>query len=369
MNLKVTYSLSIAFILLSYKLLKSQSDSSLTNQPFIHLSAFADIFYGFDFNEPSNGYRHTFVYNHNRHNQLSLNQAYAKIGIEHDRYRGALATHVGTYVTDNYAQESGLLKNIFEAQVGFSLNKKNTIWLDAGVFPSHIGFESAVSMENWTLTRSLLADNSPYFLTGLKITTSYRYKLEFAALICNGWQRIQWIYGNTIPSFGTQLKYTPTTNLTINWSTFAGTNDPDSFRRWRYFNNLYLQTYLNKRVGIISGFDFGIQQTSKKSSSYATWYSPVIIVRYCVSDKLRCSIRGELYSDAQQVIISNTHSNGFNTKGFSINADYEPLKNTCLRVEGRWLKSSENIFEKNNSLIKTNFFIIASFAFKLNPSE
>ncbi|MBK8628485.1 MAG: outer membrane beta-barrel protein [Saprospiraceae bacterium] len=28
--------------------------------------------------------------------------------------------------------------------------------MDAGIFPSHIGFESAISADNWTLTRSLL---------------------------------------------------------------------------------------------------------------------------------------------------------------------------------------------------------------------
>jgi hypothetical protein len=52
------------------------------------------------------------------------------------------------------------LKNIYEANVGISLNKKNNLWVDAGVMPSHIGFESAISMDNWYLTRSLLAENS-----------------------------------------------------------------------------------------------------------------------------------------------------------------------------------------------------------------
>jgi hypothetical protein len=71
-----------------------------------------------------------------------------------------LAFHAGTDSNDHYANEPGLLKNIYEANVGISLNKKNNLWVDAGVMPSHIGFESAISMDNWYLTRSLLAENS-----------------------------------------------------------------------------------------------------------------------------------------------------------------------------------------------------------------
>ena len=37
----------------------------------------------------------------------------------------------------------------------------DNLWLDAGIFVSHIGLESANSRDNLTLTRSIMADNSP----------------------------------------------------------------------------------------------------------------------------------------------------------------------------------------------------------------
>jgi hypothetical protein len=48
--------------------------------------------------------------------------------------------------------------------------RKKTLWLDAGIFGSHMGFESALSIDNPTLTKSFVAENSPYYWSGAKLT-------------------------------------------------------------------------------------------------------------------------------------------------------------------------------------------------------
>lgn len=153
---------SIIFLFFIVTHAKSQADSASIWQqkPVVNLSGFVDVFYVYDFNRPTTTYRQPFLYNHNRHNEFNLNLGMVKLSIEHSKYRSNIAFHAGTYSNDNYANEPGLLKNIYEANVGISLNKKNNLWGDAGVMPSHIGFESAISMDNWYLTRSLLAENS-----------------------------------------------------------------------------------------------------------------------------------------------------------------------------------------------------------------
>ncbi len=70
----------------------------------------------------------------------------------------------------NYAAEPGILGNFYEGNVGIKLSENNNLWLDVGVFPSHIGFESAVGKDNWALTRSLNAENTPYFESGAKVS-------------------------------------------------------------------------------------------------------------------------------------------------------------------------------------------------------
>lgn len=340
-----------------------QSESSVWAQkPEISYAGYVDIFYSYDFNEPTTNYRQTFLYNHNRHNEFNLNLGFIKGSAKHLKYRANIALQAGTYVVDNYAAEPTVLQHIYEGNAGLSLNKKNNLWIDAGIFGSHIGFESAISKDNWTLTRSLLAENSPYYLTGTKLTYNPNEHWELAILICNGWQRIKKIPGNSLPAFCTQIKYIKGDRLTINWSTFIGTDDPDTTRRMRYFNNIYVQSQLTKRFGFIAGLDIGGQQTKKESADYKVWFSPVIIVRYLWTNKWSTALRAEYYQDKDGVIIVTGTPNGFKTSGLSLNLDYSPIKNVAWRLEGRWLTSTAKIFTRQKKNVNDNFAIVSSIA-------
>ena len=361
------YKIVVLLSLLSFKL-SAQTDSVWHQKPTLEISGFADVFYVYDFNQPQGTERQPFLFNHNRHNEFNLNLGFIKLGLEQTKYRANLALQTGTYANDNYSAEPGLLKSIFEANIGISLNKKNNLWLDAGVLPSHIGFESAISIDNWTMTRSILAENSPYFLTGAKLTFNPNQKWEIAGLILNGWQRIQRLQGNSLPSFGTQISYNPTEIITFNWSTFIGTDDPDTTRRMRYFNNFYGQFQLSERFGLITGFDIGTQQRVKKSSVYDLWFSPVIIGQFTINNNWKTAIRAEFYQDETGIIIPTGTINGFKTTGLSLNFDYSPTQNIICRLEGRWLNSQDNIFETKTAPTNNNFIIGTSIAIKFSET-
>lgn len=61
---------------------------------------------------------------------------------------------------------------MFEANAGVKLSKKKELWLMQGSCPANIGFESAIGKDCWNLTRSMLADNTPYYEAGARV--SYR---------------------------------------------------------------------------------------------------------------------------------------------------------------------------------------------------
>lgn len=335
-------------------------------RPAVNLSGFLDVYYMYDMNKPVTAFRQPFLYNHNRHNEFNLNLGYLKLGVEHPKYRATLALQTGTYPNDNYASEPGLLKGIFESNVGISLDDGNSLWLDVGIFSSHIGFESAVSMDSWTLTRSILAENSPYYLSGAKLTYSPDRSWEMAVLICNGWQRIAKVPGQSLPSFGTQVKFIPSGKTTLNWSTFIGTDDPDVTRRMRYFSNLYGQFQLHDRLGFIAGLDIGLQQSSYGSSIYQNWFSFVLIGRYTINNNFTVAGRAEYYQDEGGIIIPTGTVNGFQTAGFSLNLDYQPIQHIVCRLEGRWLHSVDDIFQKETVLTNNNFVVGSSVAIKLS---
>ena len=352
----------LAAILLTSIKSFAQQDSAAKPNP-LTISGYVEAYYSYDFNKPANNDRPGFFYSHNRHNEFNLNLGFIKAAYNNDKVRANLAIGTGTYMNANYAAEPGTIKNIYEANAGVKISKTKNLWVDAGIFASHIGFESAVSKDCWTLTRSILADNSPYFESGAKITyTSDNNKWIFSGMALNGWQRIKRVDDNSLMSFGTQIQYKPNATTTLNYSTFIGTDKPDSARLMRYFHNLYAIINLTSKFGVTAGFDIGTEQKVKGSSDMNTWYSPVVILKYSIDDKWAVAARAEYYYDKNGVIIASGTPHGFQTAGFSANIDYAPLPNAVIRLEARTLNSKDAVFTKGLNTTKNNTFITSSIA-------
>jgi opacity protein-like surface antigen len=339
----------------------AQDTAGITNP--LKFSGHIESYYTYDFNEPADNNRPGFIYSHNRHNEFNLNLGYVKASYSKDKVRGNFALAAGTYMNANYAAEPGVLKHIYEANVGYKLSGNKNLWFDIGIMPSHIGFESAHSPSCWALTRSLGADNSPYYQGGAKLTYSTDdEKWLLSGLALNGWQRIKRVEGNSLMSFGTQLTYKPTNKVTLNYSTFIGTDKADSIRQMRYYHNIYGIFQVNDLFGITAGFDVGMEEESNSNSGFNTWYTPILIAKYNVSSKVSLTARGEYYQDENGVIISTGTPNGFKTTGISLNVDYAPSSDILLRIEGRSLKSKDKVFAKGNAMNNNNSFITAAFA-------
>lgn len=338
----------------------AQTDS--TKNP-LSISGYVETYYSYDFANPSDHNHPGFVYSHNRHNEVNLNFGFIKAAYTTDKVRVNLALMAGTYANSNLAAESGVLKNLFEANAGVKISMKKNVWVDAGIFASHIGFESAIGKDCWNLTRSILADNSPYYESGVKLSyTSDNEKWFISGLILNGWQRIQRVNGNNTPAFGHQLTFKPNSKVTLNSSSFVGSDTPDSTRQMRYFHNFYGQFQLTEKFGMILGFDFGAQQKTKNSNDYNTWYSPVFILKYAPTGKISIAARGEYYSDANGVIINTGTLNGFQTYSYSLNLDYQIMNNAVWRIEGRGFSSKDKIFTLNDNPGSQNYFLTTALA-------
>jgi Putative beta-barrel porin-2, OmpL-like. bbp2 len=347
-------------LLLAAGHLAAQQDSI---QPALTVSAYLETYYTYDLGNPDNHTRPAFVYSHNRHNEVNLNLGLVRLGYQTAQVRANIGLMAGTYSNANLAAEPGVLKNVYEANVGFKIAKHKNLWVDAGIFASHIGFESAIGKDCWNPTRSMLADNSPYYESGAKLTyTTDNGKWLVSGLLLNGWQRIQRVDGNNTPAFGHQLTYKPSDKITLNSSSFVGSDSPDENRLMRYFHNFYAQAQLSEKVGLIAGFDIGAQQKVKGSSDYNTWYSPVVILRFTPVNRLALALRGEYYQDINGVIVATGTQNGFQTLGYSLNLDYQITSNALWRIEARGFSSKDPIFTLNNESDTKNYFFTTAFA-------
>ena len=342
-------------------------DSLTIEQPIpqpLTISGYVEGYYSYDFNRPESNTRPGFLYSHNRHNEFSVNLAFVKGSYSAERVRANLAIGVGTYMNANYSAEPGVLKNIYEGNVGYKLSAKHNLWLDIGVLPSHIGFESAVSKDCWALTRSLSAENSPYFESGAKLSYGTNNGIAtFSILALNGWQRITRVEGNSLMSWGTQAFIKPNDKITLNYSTFLGTDKPDSARLVRFFNNFYGIFQFSEKIGFTAGLDFVTEEKTPTGDGRNNLFNTVGILRYTPVDRWAFAFRAEHYEDENGIIIATGTPDGFKTTGLSFNIDYLPISNAALRLEVRSLNSKDRIFsDKDGGTKKSNTAITFSTA-------
>lgn len=352
---------ALLMVLYSSLFINGQTDSIVAPEKAkTKLEGYTEAYYCFDFNKPGNNLRPGFLYNHVRHNEVNVNHAIIRASYTSDKVRVNMAIMTGNYAQYNLAAEPAVLQHIYESHVGFKI-KKN-LWFDAGIFASHIGFESAISKDCWTLTRSIVAENSPYYESGAKLSWSPNDKWLLSALYLNGWQHIQRPKGNNTPAGGTQITFKPNDKTTINYSTFFGNDKPDTSKQFRHYHNIYGIIQLTKKLGMIAGFDLGMEQDKKGSSTYNTWFTPVIILRYYFTEKFGLAARAEYYEDKKGVLIASGTTNGFITKGYSLNLDYFPAENVLFRVEGKLYDSKDRYFVKGKELSTQNFCLTSSIA-------
>lgn len=341
----------------------TQDDSTGSS---VIVSGYIEVYYSQDLNRSGDHNKPSFIYSHNRHNEVNLNLGFVKASWQNEQARANLSLAAGSYMNANYAAEPGVLKNIYEANAGIRLSRNKAIWIDAGIMPSHLGFESATGKDNPTLTRSLAAENSPYFETGARLSyTTGDGKWMISGLVLNGWQRIQRAAGNNTPAFGHQLTFKPNSGVMLNSSSFIGSDKPDSTKQMRYFHNLYGVFQATPRLGITAGIDIGAEQRSPGSNTFNTWYTPVLIVRLNPAARHYVAVRGEHYADKNGVIIATGTSKGFTTWGCSLNYDYQVLPNAWWRVEVRALSSKDQIFVKANEKASGNYSFTTSIAIAL----
>jgi hypothetical protein len=310
----------------------------------IKLSGYLETYYSYDFMRPVNNEKPDYNYNYKKHNQLNVNLAFVKVSYQAKRLRSNLAFMTGNYAMYNLSTEPNWAKPIFEANVGVKLIEDKDIWLDAGVMPSHIGFESAIGSDCWNLTRSILAENSPYFESGIKLNyTNKKQDVYVAMHLLNGWQKIAITDGSQKPSVGIQVNYKPTSSLTLNYSNFLGNINSGGASAFRTFHNVYAIYDASPKYGFIFGFDIGTQKVV--GTKTLVWYTPVFISKINLSAKSKIAARVEYYSDKQQIIIPTATPNGYQTFGASINYDYQISPKIMWRSELKRYDSKDPIFK------------------------
>jgi len=334
----------------------------------VTLGAFVDTYYAWDANGAAlANFDRPYVTQPARQDEFNVNLAFVEARLSGPRVRGRLALQAGTSVVANYAGEPrtgtvagpDLARLIQEAVVGVRVAP--ALWVDAGVYFSHIGQESWISAQNPTYTRSLIAEFTPYYESGVKATWAATPKLTAQFDVLNGWQDIANV--NRDRAVGMRLDYAVSPRLALGYDNFIGNVAPDTApSQLRVFNEI-LAAVTGGRTQLWLTFDYGVQSRAPAAGT-ATWFGGAAIVRYAVSPKVALAGRLEDYEDRDGVIVATPSPDGYRLAGASFGLDVSPEAGVLWRTEVRAFAARAAVFPLHaaGAYGRRDAFIVSSLA-------
>jgi hypothetical protein len=340
----------------------SSPDTAVT----ISFGGFVDSYYAYDFGRPTN-FDRPFTTQAVRHDEFNVNLAYVEAKVSGPRVRGRLALQAGTSVQSNYGGEpaigtvSGpsLSRFIQEAVAGYQITP--SLWVDGGIFLSHIGMENWASRDNLTYTRSLSFDFTPAYESGVKLTWQATPRLSALLTVVNGWQNIS--ENNHDKAVGARLDYARSSSTTFSYYNFVGNEASSS--RLRVFNGVGFRSGLTSAFTLQGNFDYGRQQQAVSGSD--SWWSANLIGKLQVTPVVGISGRAERYQDPHQVLVVTASPDGFQATMASLGLDVSPLGNTRVlwRSELRGTWAGDSIFPDRSAstgVSESNTLLVTSLA-------
>lgn len=349
-NLSLTRQLMWAFLAVPLSVMPSARSED--KEP-LTASAFIDTTIAHDFNRLPTRYR-PYTTQPYYNNEGALNLGFVDAELSTERYHGRLAIQYGSSVIANYADEADEFVRYFQEAYG-GIKISDTWHVDAGIYFSHIGMESWISRDDYTVGRSIICDYSPYYQSGIRSVHDISERLHIELHLLRGWQNIS---NNSDPSLGTQVAYDLTPRTTVVYNTFIGNE-----HGLRVYNDFVLRHAFSRRFGVAAAFDLGAQNRSEESRAW--WYGWSIIPHYSINDTLAVAGRVEQFSDPQQVVLQSFSNEAFNATSLSANIDISLLKDLVWRSEYRAYVSSRDLFPDGGGFSTTDNVVTTSIIYTL----
>jgi hypothetical protein len=339
--------------------------------PKVSFDGFIDSYYAWDVNQPYN-FDRAYTTQPARHAEFNINLAFFGARLAGPRYRGRLAIQFGTSVQANYAGEphiggvSGPSVSQFlqEASIGYQLAP--ALWIDGGIFFAHTGYEGWVTRDNLAYSRSLIADFSPYYEAGVKLTWTPSSAVTAQLTLVNGWQDISKY--NTPPAVGVRVDYMTSPAVTLSYDNFVGNVAPDSVAAELRFYNDFIALYSpSARWQFAAAVDVGLEGRSTANGGTATWWGTSVFAKYHATPKVGVVARLERYADAYQVIVRTGLPDPFRTSGVSLGVDVAPVARVLWRTEVRALRSDDRVWPTHQKGVyaRADGFVVTSLALTL----
>lgn len=280
-------------------------------------------------------------------NLVALGGAY-----EDDFLRAKLVGQYGDSVEANYGSEPlESFRYLQEGYLGFKIS--NDSYLDVGTFLSHLGAEGWLSKDNLNYTRSLIAEFSPYYETGVRFSQKLNQEWSLQILGLNGWQNTT---DNRHPALGTQIGYSED-QLSVAYNTFLGEEDYGV----RSFHDLVITNSLNNGLTLVGSLDVGWQ--SEGTIEQGSWWGYSLMAKQRLNEALALNARVESYFDPKGIIVTSVTGEDFTAHSVSLGLDISLGAGITLRGELRRFISDNKIFVDEEVPVAGDTIFVMSLSF------
>lgn len=241
-------------------------------------------------------------------------------------------------------------RRVYQASILYKASDRLTF--EAGIFPSHIGFEGFFSKDNWSYTRGWLGEFSPYYQTGVHANYRFTDRWSGELHLLNGWQIVG--ENNNAKAIGAKIAYSGE-RLSASLNTFDGAELPNDNKDWRHFGDLIATYKATKTLTLGGSLDRGRQQFPDRAA--ANWFGVAAFGRYAIGDKRTIAIRVEHFSDPDNGITGTPQT----LNEATLTYEHRPASNLILKLEARRDHSTAPVFTKGeNGTSRDETIVIAA---------
>jgi hypothetical protein len=267
----------------------------------IKLSGWAEAYYSYNFNEPSNAVNAYRIFDLS-HNHIAFNNLGLDVAWKVETVRGHATLQLGTLAAQGYlpsptlsrAQQDLLWHVIQEVTFGWNphLLGRQPLTLEAGLFVAPFGVEYIQVRQNWNWSPSNLFYMAPFQMTGVRASWEFDSHVTARAGVYSGWDRV--VDDNSDRSGLLQVEYTNGTQLFLSFQYMFGVEREASEREGSavrhtvdHYGELQATPVLGFRWHVFAGIE-------PNQLGINSWFGAAFYARLQILEWLFVAVRGDI---------------------------------------------------------------------------
>lgn len=266
--------------------------------------AFVDGAYEKDFNNPANDlFRSRGTAYKVDEPMLNMAAAYLrKTASESSRWgmeatlQAGLDTRVfGFSATAPNLEGSSGLRHLGPTDVSYLAPVGKGLTIQAGIFPSFIGYDSLYAKDNFNYTRPWGADFTPYLMLGVNASYPVSERLTAAIFVISGYWHLA--HANNAPTSGGQIAYKATNRWTLKQTAMAGPHQANtSLEYWRVLSDSIAE-WKRAPITLAGEYQISFEKVASPGNPTALWMSTQMPVHWQMDKQWSVSFRPEVAWD------------------------------------------------------------------------